>query len=311
MDRCWKVSKAKGGDLLVLLALADYADQHGEAWPSVKSVARKVRMAERTVQRAFRRLASLGEITIRVSGGSHGANLYRVILPDEGGDKMSGVTNCRGDNWDREGVTPASPNPSEETVIKKNIYTPSGDILSPPEEAAHTSLSCTQQPANTLRSQDSPLNGQQTEFEIFWQAYPRKRAKGDAARAWAKIRPDAQLRAEILAAIERAKTSADWATENGQFIPYPAKWLKTRGWEDELPASLALRGKPVPQSCAWRVQQGVKTVPCGKDLAPNQPRPFCPEHLKAREDLDRKMEEAKRSGGNMNSNAPQRRRVVL
>lgn len=55
---------------------------------------------------------------------------------------------------------------------------------------------------------------------------------------------------------------------------------------------MAVDARTVATTCAWKVQQGVKTVPCGKAIAPNQhgpPRPFCEEHLKAREALDRQI----------------------
>ena len=74
----------------------------------------------------------------------------------------------------------------------------------------------------------------QKQFEIFWQAYPKKRNKGQAEKAFKKAAPDEQLMAVILTAIERAKKSAQWLKDNGQFIPYPATWLNARGWEDEL-----------------------------------------------------------------------------
>lgn len=70
-------------------------------------------------------------------------------------------------------------------------------------------------------------------FIEFWQAYPKKRSKGDAEKAWNKIQPDEQLHNRIMQSLERAKTSADWTKENGQFIPYPATWLNAKGWEDE------------------------------------------------------------------------------
>lgn len=70
-------------------------------------------------------------------------------------------------------------------------------------------------------------------FESFWQSYPKKKAKGDAERAWSKINPSEHLIEEILSAVQRAKTSQDWLKDNGQFIPYPATWLNRKGWEDE------------------------------------------------------------------------------
>lgn len=71
-------------------------------------------------------------------------------------------------------------------------------------------------------------------FAEFWAAYPRKKSKATAERAWAKIRPGEKLQAEILAALEQAKQGRDWQKEDGQYIPYPASWLNARGWEDEL-----------------------------------------------------------------------------
>jgi len=79
------------------------------------------------------------------------------------------------------------------------------------------------------------LKGEEaTRFELFWKAYPKKRNKGQAERAFKKAAPDEQLMAVILTAIERAKKSAQWLKEDGQFIPYPATWLNARGWEDEF-----------------------------------------------------------------------------
>ncbi len=75
----------------------------------------------------------------------------------------------------------------------------------------------------------NPPNG----FENFWQAYPKKKAKGYAEKAWAKLKPSEQLRQQILTALEQAKTSAEWIKDGGQFIPHPASWLSGKGWEDK------------------------------------------------------------------------------
>jgi hypothetical protein len=71
-------------------------------------------------------------------------------------------------------------------------------------------------------------------FDRFWKAYPKKRAKQDAVKAWGKLTPDDQLVSVILTAIEKQKQSVDWQKERGQFIPYPAGWLRGKRWEDEL-----------------------------------------------------------------------------
>ncbi|MBC8556023.1 MAG: hypothetical protein H8D23_40940 [Candidatus Brocadiales bacterium] len=70
-------------------------------------------------------------------------------------------------------------------------------------------------------------------FEVFWQAYPNKKSKGQAQKEWKRLKPDEQLLAKMLATIEQAKTSAQWTSDNGDFIPKPSTWLESRGWEDE------------------------------------------------------------------------------
>lgn len=82
-------------------------------------------------------------------------------------------------------------------------------------------------------------NKKKTTFDIFWKAYPKKKSKGQAEKAWEKIKPSEQLLETMLSTIETAKTSKEWAKDNGEFIPYPATWLNAKGWEDEYTLSEA------------------------------------------------------------------------
>lgn len=122
----------------------------------------------------------------------------------------------------------------------------------------HTSIEKTQEPIskkckenNTSINNNTPIspkgdsavsenlpaekpNVQVERFTVFWQAYPKKVAKGAAERAWRKIKPSAELLQEMLAAIERGKVSKQWNKDNGQYIPNPSTWLNQKRWEDEL-----------------------------------------------------------------------------
>lgn len=80
-------------------------------------------------------------------------------------------------------------------------------------------------------------------FEKFWKAYPKKKSKGQAEKAWLRARPDEQLLATMIATIERAKKSEEWRREMGKYIPYPATWLNAKGWEDEDVELHPLSGK--------------------------------------------------------------------
>ncbi len=70
-------------------------------------------------------------------------------------------------------------------------------------------------------------------FDEFWCKYPKRKAKGDAEKAWLKIKPNEELLAKILLAVDLAKNCDSWLKDNGQYIPYPASWLNSKGWLDE------------------------------------------------------------------------------
>jgi len=83
-------------------------------------------------------------------------------------------------------------------------------------------------------------------FEKFWKAYPRKKSKGQAEKAFIKLNPSEQLLETIISKIEQAKTSKEWQEEGGKFIPYPATWINAKGWEDEYSVDLSTAEKEKP-----------------------------------------------------------------
>jgi hypothetical protein len=129
-------------------------------------------------------------------------------------------------------------------------------------------------------------------FAKFWSLYPRKKSKGDAEKAWKAINPDEQLQDRMNHALERATTSAEWRKDGGQFIPYPATWLRAKGWEDEDASSNASASRSV---CAEKIlnSNGRGYDPCGKPIDRTQPKPglpFCSEHLARRLQLNHQLE---------------------
>ena len=76
----WERSQQKGTALLMLLAIADYANNDGIAWPSIPSLAAKTRISDRQAKRLVQQLVTAGELAVDVGGGRGHSNLYRVIL---------------------------------------------------------------------------------------------------------------------------------------------------------------------------------------------------------------------------------------
>lgn len=82
-----------------------------------------------------------------------------------------------------------------------------------------------------------------SEFDGFWQNYPRKVAKADALKAYRKARNKVDL--PVIAAALAVHAEASRRVEPDK-VPYPATWLNREPWHDD-PAALAPQGKPNSQ----------------------------------------------------------------
>jgi hypothetical protein len=63
---------------LIMLALADHADDEGRCYPSIERLRQRTGLSERAVQTNIRNLVAQGYVRIVVGGGKGNANLYFV-----------------------------------------------------------------------------------------------------------------------------------------------------------------------------------------------------------------------------------------
>jgi hypothetical protein len=89
LTRVWEHSKACGTDLLMMLAIADFSDDDGNAYPSVATLARKCRMKPRNAQYILAVLQNSGELDVRKNAGPKGANRYRLRFDAMGAGAQS------------------------------------------------------------------------------------------------------------------------------------------------------------------------------------------------------------------------------
>lgn len=80
MTHVWKHSQQKGSYLLTLLAIADYADDNGRAYPSIKTLAAKTRLSERNVQYVLHKLIESRELTVEHGAGPYRCNVFHLAL---------------------------------------------------------------------------------------------------------------------------------------------------------------------------------------------------------------------------------------
>lgn len=221
MSSVWKLSQHEASDLLVLLAVADYANDEGEAWPSVEALMRKARLSERAVRYSIRRLVASGEMTVAEDSGP--------VLPSKQGRKRG---------------------------AKATLYTVAlgtGKSCKPCSTSAEVPQMAMGSPANgdtspTPPIKDGPISTDPPEegsspaatFEAFWTIWPhdRKCAKKQAFGFWAKLPTEDRLRA--IAEVGWRVAHDPWwrgpRPDGVWAIPHPHRYLRDRRFEDARPA---------------------------------------------------------------------------
>ena len=96
MAKVWEFSACAGTDLLALLAIADFADDEGNAYPAVRTLATKCRLGTRQMHYILANLQRCGELNVRIGGGPKGTNRYRISVPQQGVQHSAGVQSTAG-----------------------------------------------------------------------------------------------------------------------------------------------------------------------------------------------------------------------
>ena len=223
MNEVWESRKFEGNQLLLLLALADFAsDDGGNVFPSVEKMAEKTRASRRTVQRNLRKLEDEGVlIEVRPASQRFPAE-YRIVLealrrPPEGegryGDAPEG----------RQGRHSDHPGASSATILGRH-----GDAQTVKKNPSRESVNG--------REREKILK---EEFDDWYQHYPKKVSRGAAEKALARARREGVSLETLIAGAKRY--AAEMAGKESQFIRYPATWLNGKCWLDE-PGPLSQTG---------------------------------------------------------------------
>ncbi len=148
MGRVWDDSGIKGSAKLLLLAIADFADDNGKAWPSVETLARKIGMGERNTRYMLRALEEQGRLSIDLSAGPKGSSMYRVLAPNGGqslppanhvADTEGGQnTTQRGGKTRHKSRNPIAPDPSYDPLYDPPQGQPRAAALPPAPTDAPT-----------------------------------------------------------------------------------------------------------------------------------------------------------------------------
>lgn len=74
----WDRKDLDASERLVMLSLADHADDHGYSYPSIKRLCERTSLAERTVQGTIKKLVGRGLLSVRYGEGRNGTNAFII-----------------------------------------------------------------------------------------------------------------------------------------------------------------------------------------------------------------------------------------
>lgn len=231
MGNVWKYAEFGGSKLVVLLAVADVAnDAHdNEFWMGSGKLADKCRMDARNVRRRLKELVDEGWlIQLELGGGMGKPSRYRFVPRTD-----TGSYNPEGETGSFDPVT-GSDNPLNR-VIEPGLpgHTARHIYNSIETQSELKELNCENEffPV-AIETEIEVVSDKQIVkemFDEFWNAYNHKKDKQGAITQWNKHIKDRAM-AEMV--IEKAR-QYNAATDPG-YMKLPSGWLRGKRWEDEL-----------------------------------------------------------------------------
>ncbi len=224
--------KCPGVAKSVLMQLADIANDHGSAWPSIETLCMRTDWARRAVISALGWLEDQGAIERDRSNGRH--TVYRITPGKFKGERHPVPTKPAGP--DQCILRTGAPNAPVHQVHPTSA--PGAH-----DQCAKRTLITIEPPLNQETPQ--PPKGGAPGFSEFFAGYPRQVDEEQARAAWDRLAPSAELQGEIAQAIAVWIRSPEWQREDGRFIPKPGLWLRKRRWRDK-PGITAPPAPPAP-----------------------------------------------------------------
>lgn len=142
MTQVWDASTFKGNTKLVMLCLADFANDEGFCWPSVGTVAKKCTVSSSTVKAQIRDLIRAGFLKVqqrlkRTEDGkvTNDSNVYQIILSalknavETGGEFQPGSKSNRGQNTATPGAESDPKPPIDPPITNIPPVVPPSEVL--------------------------------------------------------------------------------------------------------------------------------------------------------------------------------------
>lgn len=208
----WAIEQpVKSSGKLVLIVLANRANDDGRCWPSNASLCADTGLSERCVRDALHQLRAAGAIESIDRAGS--STLHMLTFGDVDPGKI--CPPAKSAPRHQMPPPPANPAPPPRQILPPTPANPAPITQSEPKERT---------PSEPKLSTRAVIDG----FEEFWAAYPRKAGKGAARVAYLKAIGKTDARTLLDGVL-----AAQWPAAE-KYIPHPATWLNQERWLDEI-----------------------------------------------------------------------------
>lgn len=258
----------------------------GTAWPSHDTLAQKAGCSRRGLQMTVDSLVAAGHLKIEINKGRGHTNVYRMAFKATKNANPSSPfeeEKCEpqfafSDDKMRK---PRQENAQSATakmrkVRQENANPSSHNTFDEPFEGVEPfdehSEGYSEGPP-IIPPKRAPRRSEERGFDEFWQAFPRRKAKGAAQKAFDKAAKTTSP-ATIIAGARRY--AAEEQGKDPKYTKYPATWLNGQCWLDEPDTSINGHGALIDQD----------GQPIAEPMAVRQPYRHAGQRNSKRETLD-------------------------
>lgn len=216
------------GAKFILVALADQANHEHRAWPGQQKLAAMTGQGVRTVLRHLIELEGAGLLVRERRNAGYtkrlpdGFRLPVTVVASTPTTRNIGTQTHA--NLSRVDLTPVNVTPAKDDEDTRQT----GRIKEPKEQPKEQEPKDSRVKPTRRTFEDTP------EFAKFWEAYPRRKAKGAARDSFRKA-VERGVSAEQIAD-GAARYARACRGKDEQFVAHAATWLNQERWDDEYQA---------------------------------------------------------------------------
>lgn len=242
----WELKNVTPSQKLLLLTLADRADESGECWPSLRRIQEDTGLNRKTIVENRQHL--ICKSLISYTGEFKGKQkqipvmILNYVIHREGNlnlDNEENFTSTEIGTGTENGTRTSTENGTRDQYRKRD--TEPNSLLNLKEEPKNSivdSSNATSEINFVNPKKSKPITDYYKDelFMAFYNAYPKKQKPRVAYKAFLNLKADSSLTSLISNDVQnRLENDDHW--QDKKYIPFPATYLNSRQWEGEITSS--------------------------------------------------------------------------